>query len=247
MNNYYVYRYIRLDTNTPFYVGKGKKNRAYELKWGRNKYFKHIINSIPYELEFIMEDLTEEQAFVKEKEFVKLYKKNGYCEANLTDGGEGASGLIVSVETKLKLSIQRIGKLNPFFGKKHNENSKEKMAKASTDKHHTKETIKKLSDSLKGKPSPLKGRPQSKEHREKRSLATKGRIHTLEHSAKISAGKKGKAIPRLYKKVQCIETGEIFESLNAAAKFLNVTSGTLSENIKFNMKNRKTGLRFKFI
>ena len=31
VNTYYIYRHIRLDTNTPFYVGKGKGYRAYKL------------------------------------------------------------------------------------------------------------------------------------------------------------------------------------------------------------------------
>ena len=30
MNEYYVYEWIRLDTNEPFYVGKGKGNRCYK-------------------------------------------------------------------------------------------------------------------------------------------------------------------------------------------------------------------------
>ena len=29
-NNYYVYEWIRLDTNEPFYVGKGKNKRCYK-------------------------------------------------------------------------------------------------------------------------------------------------------------------------------------------------------------------------
>ena len=30
-NVFYVYEWIRLDTNEPFYVGKGRDNRCYKL------------------------------------------------------------------------------------------------------------------------------------------------------------------------------------------------------------------------
>lgn len=31
-NIYYVYRHIRLDKKTPFYIGKGSGNRAFQKK-----------------------------------------------------------------------------------------------------------------------------------------------------------------------------------------------------------------------
>lgn len=108
--NFYIYRYIRLDTNTPFYVGKGKGNRAFTL-YKRNQYFKNIVNSLPYEVEIVLGNLTEEQALAKEIEFIKLYRGLGYCEANLTGGGEGSSGRIVSQITKNKISKSKIGHL----------------------------------------------------------------------------------------------------------------------------------------
>ena len=42
---YYVYGYIRLDTNTYFYIGKGCKNRLYRLE-DRNKHFLNIVNKV---------------------------------------------------------------------------------------------------------------------------------------------------------------------------------------------------------
>ena len=127
MNEYYVYRYIRLDTNTPFYVGKGKEKRAYKLN-DRNRYFKNIIKTVPYELEFICEDMTEDRAFNKEIEFIKLYKDAGYCEANLSNGGEGPSGTIVSKETRAKLSALKAGSKHPQYGKPKSEETKAKLS-----------------------------------------------------------------------------------------------------------------------
>ena len=41
MNNYYIYGYIRLDTNTYFYIGKGKGNRYKRIDI-RSLHFKNI-------------------------------------------------------------------------------------------------------------------------------------------------------------------------------------------------------------
>jgi len=93
MNNFYIYRHIRLDKNTPFYVGKGKNNRAFK-KYSRNNRWHNIVNSVGYKVEIIEDNLTEEGAFEKEIEFIKYYKDLGYCEANFSEGGGGVSGRI---------------------------------------------------------------------------------------------------------------------------------------------------------
>lgn len=45
-NKYYIYEWIRLDTNEPFYVGKGKGRRWNTLTRGTNKHFNNINKSI---------------------------------------------------------------------------------------------------------------------------------------------------------------------------------------------------------
>lgn len=44
---YYVYEWIRLDTNEPFYVGKGNGDRWCKLTRGNNHHFNRIVQSIP--------------------------------------------------------------------------------------------------------------------------------------------------------------------------------------------------------
>ena len=42
---YYVYGYIRLDTNSYFYIGKGKDNRYLRLD-NRKSHFMNIFNNV---------------------------------------------------------------------------------------------------------------------------------------------------------------------------------------------------------
>lgn len=107
--NFYIYRYVRLDTFKPFYVGKGRDKRA-KLLYHHNELCKRIASKHGFEIEYILENLSESQSFTKEQEFIKLYKDLGLCEANFTNGGEGPSGRKLSQETKLKISLAHKGK-----------------------------------------------------------------------------------------------------------------------------------------
>ena len=96
---YYVYIYLRED-GTPYYVGKGTGYRAYD---------KHRRLKPPEDLNRIIfhaENLTEEEAFAIEIEQIKKYGRvdndTGILR-NLTDGGEGSSGVIPSEETRAKM------------------------------------------------------------------------------------------------------------------------------------------------
>lgn len=97
---YYLYRWIRIDKNEPFYVGIGTKQKGYysrlfDLK-SKNKIFKDIINKSSYYNEIILESNNYDFIKNKEKEFIKLYGridlKNGIL-SNMTDGGEGVFGI----------------------------------------------------------------------------------------------------------------------------------------------------------
>lgn len=77
---------------------------------------------------------------------------------------------------------------------------------------------------------------------------TKGNLtpRTDETKAKISASMTGVPQPWKYKKVLAIETGTVYESVNAAAKVLGLNRVTISGLIKSGKVSR-LGLRFKFI
>lgn len=188
MREYYVYRYTRLDTNTPFYIGKGKNDR-WSSKASRNNYFLNIINSVPYEVEIILDNLTEQEAYDKEVEFIKLYRKLGYCQANLTNGGEGTPGWVLTEEISEKMAAAKRGKpmseekkrVFNMKGRHHSEETKEKMRMASLGQVMSEEARKKMSIAKKGtKASPetrlkmsLSHSNVSEETRRKLSEATK--------------------------------------------------------------------------
>ena len=98
----YVYRHIRLDKNVPFYIGIGSDSdykRAYQLKNSRrNPIWNKIISKTDIEIEILIDNLTYEEAILKEIEFINLYGRlniNTGTLSNLTYGGEGTKGLIV--------------------------------------------------------------------------------------------------------------------------------------------------------
>jgi hypothetical protein len=101
MNNYYVYVYLR-ENGAPYYIGKGKLDRAYI----KNKRIKPPPDKsrilIP------LRNLTNEQACYNEVEYIKYYGRKDLGTGilrNMTNGGEGAPGRVLSEETKKKISI----------------------------------------------------------------------------------------------------------------------------------------------
>jgi len=101
-----LYRHIRLDTNTPFYIGIGQdEKRAYD-KHHRNDHWKRIVKKHGYKVHIMMDDLTWEEACQKEIEFIQLYGRKDLglgTLVNMTDGGDG--NLNPSKETRTKICI----------------------------------------------------------------------------------------------------------------------------------------------
>ncbi len=87
----------------------------------------------------------------------------------------------------------------------------------------------------------LKGRP----FKNRMNGAPKGRSVSEERRARISKTMTGVAQPWKYKAIIAIETGVVYESVNAAAKALGVNRVTISSLLKSGKQGR-LGLSFKF-
>jgi hypothetical protein len=149
--------YLRKD-NTPYYVGKGKNYRAASNHSGFNP------PKDKSRIRFIKENLSEDDAFMWEvfwiAEFGRIDLGTG-CLHNKTDGGEGASGKILSDETKQKIRRASLGRM-------HSEETKQKLSEIKKGKTHTEEHKRKNSESK-------MGRTLSDEEKQKRSDANKGK------------------------------------------------------------------------
>lgn len=129
-----VYLHKRKDNKEVFYVGIGKtESRAYE-KRKRSNFWENYTNKYEYFTEVLTKDISWEEACEIEKELICFYGRRdlGFGELiNLTDGGEGSLGVIVSLETREKISRKSKGNKGSkyWLGKRHSEESKTKMRK----------------------------------------------------------------------------------------------------------------------
>jgi hypothetical protein len=104
-DKFYVYEHWRPDTDLPFHVGKGHGNRAFRFKKNRNKHYLRIVKKLEkqglcVEVKMVSVNLSEPLALTLEIERIAFWRAAGINLTNLTDGGEGVSGLKHSAETK---------------------------------------------------------------------------------------------------------------------------------------------------
>jgi len=103
-----VYEHIRNDTNEVFYVGIGNEEKRAFVKCKRNPYWKHIVNKVGHSVNIIHKDIDWEEAKKIEILLIEKYGRKDLGLGNLvnmTDGGEGVFGLIMSEETRQKMSL----------------------------------------------------------------------------------------------------------------------------------------------
>jgi hypothetical protein len=153
-NDYYVYAHFSRDTDTPFYVGFGRKYRM-STKSKRSKEWFDIVNKHGYYYGELRSNMDRQTANLFEKYCIKTFIEIGFSLVNKINGGSGNS-------KRKKLSKENIQKISLNL-KKYWESISE---------HDRKEFGKMMSSKLKG----LKKPKRSEDHIKKQSLSHLGQI-----------------------------------------------------------------------
>lgn len=142
---------------------------------------------------------------LNERETYFIDKYNSFvCGYNCTLGGDGTKGAS--------------GELNPFYGKKHNAQTRKKMSEA------------------------REGMKLSEEHKKNIGLASTGRKHSSESKVKMSkAQREAKA-----KSVICLDTGNVYECITDCANDVVASRSDIRKVCNGERMTCK-GMRFRFI
>jgi hypothetical protein len=202
---FYVYAYLRTKDLTPYYIGKGKDDRAWQKS--------HSV-IVPKDLNRIVileTNLTELGAFAIERRMIRWYGRKDLGTGilhNQTDGGDGSAGNIPwnkDIKTGSYLSVKGRKIISDANKKLKKDTHKEKISEALKGKEKSEEHKKKLSEANTGKTPWNKGKTGvqkgsrlgvkvSAETRAKMSSAQKGKVLSDLQKEKISATLKGRTM-----------------------------------------------------
>ena len=100
-NRFYVYHWLREDS-TPYYIGKGQTNRAFDKR--------RLYIPPRNRIKIVKDNLTEQQAFDLERKEILKYGRKDLGTGILRNKTEGGDGHTPTEETRKKLSLALKGK-----------------------------------------------------------------------------------------------------------------------------------------
>jgi hypothetical protein len=92
---YYTYAYLRKD-GTPYYIGKGKGNRAYVKHWRSKSKGGYFTPPEKDKILILKKNLTEEEAYKHESYMIAVFGRKDLGTGilrNMSDGGKGGKGV----------------------------------------------------------------------------------------------------------------------------------------------------------
>ncbi len=111
MNLFCSYIHCRPD-GRPFYVGKGRPGRAYDVGGQRSQHYMNVVGACGGPTKVLVGKLdcsTEAIAFELEKGLIKCFRNMGIQLVNKTLGGEGITGFRHTLSTKQQMSDTHSG------------------------------------------------------------------------------------------------------------------------------------------
>lgn len=239
---YKIYKYTNL-INNKIYIGQTKMSLEKRAVNGHNyKGSIHFYNAIQqygwdnFKGDILEEVETVEMANEKEKYYISLYNStNPDIGYNITSGGWNCE---MSEEIKRVISDKAKERYkhpenNPMYGKKHSEESLEKMR-----------------EKKRGSNNPMYGKQLSEESKKKISQSHIGKkidnsYWTDEYREQHSKRTKESA-KQWSKKILCIEDNIVFNSITETAKYYGVSVSTLSGHLH-KRQHICAGKHFKFV
>lgn len=214
---FYVYLHRRATDGRVFYVGKGTGYRSTKTTQSRSPHWRNIVKKHGFTVEYVIDDVQEWYAFELERELIAYYGREALC--NLTDGGDGVSGMRHTAQSKAAIGRASRGKRPPEFGAASSarqkgvpksEDSKRKISATLKGRRLPAEHLAKtraIAQARKGVPRPealegLRAYWRDPANRQKQSVA-------------ITQAAGARAV-----RVRCVETGHVFERMRHADDWL---------------------------
>lgn len=270
-NIYYVYEHWRPDKGVCFYVGKGKRKRAWDLKNARNRWHMAVTSKLTsmglmVDVRIVVSGLSSKAALGVEVDRIAMYGRENLT--NLTKGGDGLSD--PSVEVKKRISDahkaryaamtpeERREKVGRNVGVPVSEETREKLRISSTGRKHSPKAIENLKKAAKlrgvseiTRLANIKANTGRKRAPFKDSTIQKMQVASVERERRKKEKRLSNGTRYIHSKcrsVICLDDGNTFPSMATAAEHYGINVTTINQ-VCAGHKGRHTagGKRFAYV